>query len=69
LQRRSGILPDAEMTEYAHALAKAAIASPRKKLPNSGKESPIVADGERPVASSDCNHIRSSKMVRRIPER
>jgi len=30
------------------------------------KEAPIVADGEGPVASSDCNHSRSSKPVRRI---
>ena len=34
-----------------------------------GKESPIVADDEGPVASSDTNHIPSSKMVRRIPGR
>jgi hypothetical protein len=28
-----------------------------------------VADDEGPVASSDTNHIPSSKMVRRIPGR
>jgi hypothetical protein len=31
-----------------------------------GKEAPIVAGGQVPVASSGCNHIRSSKTARRI---
>ena len=31
-----------------------------------GKEAPVVADGEGPVALSDCNRIRSPKPVRAV---